>query len=260
MRHHLVKENDPKPGVSISTHAREYSRGSHIPEHAHGANQLIYASRGVLEVASGRSLWKIPPHFGLWIPARTPHQIQMPERVSMRTLYLRPALARLWPACAVLHVGPLLRELIIEIVRIGQLRTRNRIERALHDLLIAELKRATPVPTLIVLPTDHRALTIAQKLIANPADCASLKSMCQSAGISVRTLERVFRKEVGTDFEYWRRQVRLMKAIELLVAGHRVKEVAFSVGYKHPSAFVALFRATFGTTPKAWISALERLS
>jgi AraC-type DNA-binding domain-containing proteins len=51
-----------------------------------------------------------------------------------------------------------------------------------------------------------------------------------------------------------------MKAIELLVAGRRVKEVAFSVGYQHPSAFVALFRATFGTTPKTWISALERLN
>jgi AraC-like DNA-binding protein len=260
MRQGLVRENDPKPGVSISTFAHEYSRGSHIPEHAHGSNQLIYASRGVMEVASGQSLWKIPPHFGLWIPASTPHQIRMPERVSMRTLYLRPMLAHLWPTCSVLHVGPLLRELIIEVVRLGQLRTRNRVECALRDLLIAELKRATPVPTVIVLPTDQRALAIAQTLIGNPADCTSLKSICRSAGISVRTLERVFRREVGTDFEYWRRQMRLMKAIELLVTGHRVKEVAFSVGYKHPSAFVTLFRATFGTTPKAWISALERLN
>jgi AraC-like DNA-binding protein len=51
-----------------------------------------------------------------------------------------------------------------------------------------------------------------------------------------------------------------MKAIELLVAGRRVKEVAFLVGYQYPGAFVALFRATFGTTPKAWISVLERLN
>jgi len=51
-----------------------------------------------------------------------------------------------------------------------------------------------------------------------------------------------------------------MKAIELLVAGRRVKEVAFLVGYQHPGAFVTLFRATFGATPKAWISVLERLN
>jgi transcriptional regulator GlxA family with amidase domain len=84
--------------------------------------------------------------------------------------------------------------------------------------------------------------------------------MCVSVGVSVRTLERAFRREVGTDFACGRRQVRLMKAIEMLVAGYRVKEVAFAVGYQHPGAFVALFRETFGTTPKAWMSALGKLS
>jgi len=53
--------------------------------------------------------------------------------------------------------------------------------------------------------------------------------------------------------------VRLMKAVELLVGGRSVKEVAFSIGYQTPNAFVNLFRATFGTTPKAWVSGLERL-
>jgi hypothetical protein len=138
MRQLLVRENDPSPGVSVATHDREYTHGSHIPEHAHGSNQLIYASRGIMEVRSGKNWWKIPPHFGLWIPARTPHQIRMPERVSMRTLYLRTSLATLSPSCTVLHVSPLLRELIIEIVRRGQLRIRHRIECALRDVLIAE--------------------------------------------------------------------------------------------------------------------------
>jgi AraC-like DNA-binding protein/quercetin dioxygenase-like cupin family protein len=259
MRQILVRENDPKPGVSIATHSREYPRGAHIPEHAHGSNQLIYASRGVMEVASRQSLWKIPPHFGLWIPARTPHQIRMAEHVSMRTLYLRPKLTRLRSECTVLHVGSLFRELIIEIVRIGRLRERNRIERALRDLLIVELEKASPVPTGIALPADERALQVAQTLVDDPAERTPLKSMCATAGLSARTLERIFRREIGTDFECWRRQVRLMKAVELLVAGKRVKEVAYSVGYQHPSAFVTLFRETFGMTPKAWISALERL-
>jgi AraC-like DNA-binding protein len=51
----------------------------------------------------------------------------------------------------------------------------------------------------------------------------------------------------------------LMKAFELLVAGRSVKEASFSVGYQQPTAFVALFRSTFATTPKAWISALKHV-
>ena len=263
MRHPLrritdvVRENDPRPGVSVATLARDYPRGSHVPQHAHGSDQLIYASRGVMEVASGTSLWLLPPHFGLWIPARTPHEIRMPERVSMRTLYLRPSLRGLKPRCAVFHVGPLLRELVFEIVEVRELRVGNRVECALRDLLISQLRRASPVPTGVVLPKDPRALKVANAAIKNPAARTSLKSMCATAGLSVRTLERIFLRETGGNFEHWRRQVRLMRAIELLVGGRSVKEVAFAVGYQNPSAFVTLFRATFGTTPKAWISALE---
>jgi AraC-like DNA-binding protein len=49
----------------------------------------------------------------------------------------------------------------------------------------------------------------------------------------------------------------LTKAVELLVSGCSIKEVAFRIGYRQSSAFVELFRQTFGTTPKAWITALE---
>ena len=49
-----------------------------------------------------------------------------------------------------------------------------------------------------------------------------------------------------------------MKAIELLVVGHSVKEAAFRVGYRESKALVALFRKTFGATPKAWLATIER--
>ena len=38
----------------------------------HISDQLIYAIRGIMEVSSGQNTWLIPPHFALWIPARTP--------------------------------------------------------------------------------------------------------------------------------------------------------------------------------------------
>ena len=157
-------------------------------------------------MTSNSCVWTIPPHFGLWIPARVPHEIHMPERVSMRTLYLRPSLTRLVPACTVLHIGSLLRELIFEIVRVGQLRNRNRIERALRDLLVAELLRATPVPAVVVLPKDPRAVAVAQNVTSDPAMHNSLQSLCATAGLSVRTLQRLFLREVGGDFACWRRR------------------------------------------------------
>jgi AraC-like DNA-binding protein len=257
MRHGFITEYDPKPGVSISTLAYEYPPDFNVPEHAHGADQLIYATRGVMEVSAGRSLWLIPPQFAVWIPARTSHRIRMPGAVSMRTLYLRPGLAPRLPAeCTVLHVGSLLKELVVEAVRIGQLRMKNRLHCALRDLLVSQLQNASPVPTFVTLPRDSRALAVAHALLDNQAESPSLRALCATAGASVRTIERVFRRDLGMNFESWRRQVRLMKGIELLVEGCSVKEVAFEVGYRQSSAFVEMFRQTLGATPKAWVSAL----
>jgi len=258
MRHDLIRENDPPRGVSVATHCRDYPAGFCVDLHAHASHQLVYASRGVMEVISGKSMWVIPPCFCLWIPARTLHEVRMTTGVSMRTLYLRPRLCSLGSECGVLHIGAFLRELILAVMRTGRLRYRNRVESALCELLIAELKCASPVPTRVVLPADPRALEAARRVLADPALRLPQAKLCQFAGLSVRTLERIFQREVGLDFENWRRHVRLIRAIELLIEGRSVKEASFLVGYQHPGAFVTLFKANFATTPKAWITALNR--
>jgi transcriptional regulator GlxA family with amidase domain len=151
----------------------------------------------------------------------------------MRTLYLRRGLLPRAPEiCTVLHISLLFRELVVEAVRIGQLRTTNHLHCALRDLILSQLRYASPVPMFVRLPQDSRALGVAEAFMADQADAPSLEALCRKVGVGVRTIERTFRREVGTSFEFWRRQVRLMKGIELLVAGRSVKTVAAEVGYR----------------------------
>src|ERR1017187_5587021 len=82
----LLTEFDPKRGISVTTLAYEYPSRFEVLDHAHGSDQLIYATSGLMEVSSEQSVWLIPPHFALWIPARTHHRIHMRGPVSMRTL------------------------------------------------------------------------------------------------------------------------------------------------------------------------------
>jgi AraC-like DNA-binding protein/mannose-6-phosphate isomerase-like protein (cupin superfamily) len=254
----VLTEYDPKRGISVATLAYEYPAQYEVSEHAHGSDQLIYAISGLMEVHSGQNMWLVPPHFALWIPARCRHRIRMTGAVSMRTLYLRRSLVSEKP-CSVLHVTPLLRELIVDAVRVGNLRVKSNYECALRDLLMAQLETASPMPTFVTLPREARALAVAQVILRNPAEPRTLAEMCSEAGVSVRTLERAFRSDVGISFELWRRQVRLTKAVELLVAGHSVKETAFAVGYRQPGAFVEMFRGVFGVTPKLWVARLAAL-
>lgn len=261
----ILRDFDPKPGVSVATLAYEYHAEHQVPEHAHGSDQLIYAVNGIMEVVSGSNRWLTPPSFAIWIPAETAHKIRMPRAVSMRTLYLRRGLVsrpvRMTPLTStVLHVTPLLRELILETVRIGKLRARHHHERALRDLLVLHLESASPVPTFVALPVEERALALAQTVLSAPGQSKPLAALCRNAGVSVRTIQRIFMKEIGIDFETWRRQARLTKAVELLLAGRSVKEVSFSIGYSQPSAFVESFRKSLGMTPRAWVASLQNSS
>ena len=260
MRRGILREFDPKPGCSVSTLSYEYPRGFDVPEHAHCSDQLIYAVRGLMEVSASRKLWLIPPHLAIWIPARTLHAIRMPNRASMRTLYFREGLVRRSPTCIVLHVSSLLRELVLEAVRLRELRASDALHRSLRDLIAAQLRSAPEVPISVRLPTDQRALRFSQNFISTLDNSTLLTEACRLAGVGIRTMERIFQKEVGMSLESWRRQVRLMKAVELLVEGCPVKKVAAEVGYRQPSAFIELFRDTLGVTPRVWAASLGKSS
>lgn len=248
---------EPGSGVSISSLAYDYPSGCRVPEHAHTSDQLIYATRGVMEVMVKQSFWLIPPQFALWIPADTRHKIRMLSAVYMRTLYLRPGIATKMPRqCIVIRVAPLLRELIVETVRLRQLRSRVALHAALKTFLVAHLHSAMSVPIRLIVPEERRAAAVATASMADHGNIRSFKALCEDAGASPRTIQRIFLHQVGSNFETWRRQARLMKAIELLVGGCSVKETSSRVGYQHTGAFVTLFRSTLGKTPKAWISNL----
>lgn|ERR1700738_4357104 len=253
----IVREYDPPAGVAISTLAYEYKSGFDVPRHAHGSDQLIYAISGVMEVSSENSMWIIPPQFAVWIPARVLHRIHMPRAVSMRTLYIRSDEVARARECSVLHVSPLLRELTLEAVRLGHLRRRNRHECALRDLIVVELKRASLVSTFVTLPSDKRAHALALSIVADPGRPVNFSSLCAQNGVGVRTMQRLFQQELGSDFDSWRRQVRITKAVEMLASGLSVKEASYKVGYNQPSAFIAAFRRMIGLTPKAWVKSLD---
>ena len=245
---------EPGPGDSVTTLAWEYGPDYDVPQHSHKTDQLIYAIRGVMEVFAGQTSWLIPPHFAIWIPARVEHRIHMRGAVSMRTLYMRVGRSGK-TECAVLQVSPLLRELILETVRIGSLKYRNPLHCAIRKLVVDAIAKSAPGGMSVTLPADPRAGKVAQAMIGQPSRDRTVAAICAEAGASVRTIERIFLRQVGVSIETWRRQMRLMTAIGRLVEGVPVKQIAHDLGYRHPTPFIEMFRRTMGVTPGAWLAA-----
>jgi len=237
----------------IATLTHDYPAGQVIPSHFHDRDQLVYASRGVMTVRTSRGAWVVPTYRAVWIPAAVPHTITMSGTVAMRTLYLRPRLARTLPRdCCVVNVSPLLKELILHACNFPALKKTIKRQGHLINMILDQLEAIQTVPLQLPNPSDPRAARIAAALFADPSDRRPLARFSKSAGASKRTLERLFQEDVGMTFGKWRQQLRLMQAMRLLAEGSKVTHAALESGYSTPSAFISMFRKTLGTTPRLY--------
>ena len=237
----------------ITTLTHDYPAGQVIPSHFHDRDQLVYASRGVMTVRTNRGAWVVPTYRAVWIPAAVPHTITMSGTVAMRTLYLKPRLARNLPRdCCVVNVSPLLKELILHACTFPALKKTIKRQGHFIHMILDQFEAIQMVPLQLPNPSDPRALRIAAALFADPSDRRPLARFAKSAGASKRTLERLFQDDVGMTFGKWRQQLRLMQAMRLLAEGAKVTHAALESGYSTPSAFISMFRKTLGTTPRLY--------
>ncbi len=168
----------------------------------------------------------------------------------MRTLYLKPRLAEsLSRECCVVNVSTLLKELILQACRCSSLERRVAWQSHLIEVILDQLRATKVAPLQLSLPEDPRALRVAEVLLADPSDPRPLAKIARTSGASRRTIERLFANETGSTFGKWRQQLRLMQAMRLLGGGAKVTHAALEAGYSTPSAFIAAFRKTLGSTP-----------
>jgi AraC-like DNA-binding protein/quercetin dioxygenase-like cupin family protein len=234
----------------ITTLTHDYPAGYVVPLHFHDFDQLVYAPRGVMTVRTSAGAWVVPTQRAVWIPAAVPHTITMSGKVAMRTLYLKPLLARTLPRdCCVVNVSPLLRELILHACTLATLKKKIPWQGHLIYVIINQLEAIQMVPLQLPNPSDPRARRIAEVLLADPSDHRTLTHLCKVAGAGKRTVERLFQEDVGMTFGKWRQQLRLMQAMRLLAEGAKVTHAALESGYSTPSAFISMFRKSLGTTP-----------
>ena len=249
-RQNGILDRLPDRRSEITTFIRDYPAGHVIALHFHDRDQVVYASRGVMTVGAEAGTWVVPPQRAVWIPAGISHTLAMSGLVAMRTLYLKPRLAKTLPRdCCVVNVPPLLRELILHACSLGALSKKIKSRKHLIGVILDQLERIERVPLQLPHLSDPRARRVADRVVADPSDGRTLVQICKESGASKRTIERLFQQEVGMTFGKWRQQLRLMHAMRLLAEGTKVTHAALEAGYNTPSAFISMFRKVLGTTP-----------
>lgn len=243
-------ENRKRPVVGASRHL---NAGFSYPAHWHEEGQFVYAVKGTTRVSTDTECWMVPPQRAVWLPPHTVHVTEAIDAVALKTIYVAGNFA-LPDHCCVLNVSPLLRELVLEVVRLGMNYDDEGDDGRLVRVLVDQINMAQVAPLNLPLSLDRRARCVADALLADPSDDRPLQAWTAYAGASERTLARLFYQGTGMTFGKWRRQMRLIAAIASLGAGTSVASIAMDLGYANPSAFITMFRRTLGTTPGQYMS------
>ncbi|HEX4508369.1 MAG TPA: helix-turn-helix transcriptional regulator [Alphaproteobacteria bacterium] len=240
----------------LRTLSAQYHHGHEIGDHDHGWGQLVYAASGAIHVRAAGQAWLIPSARAVWLPPGTPHRLRMRGATRLRSVYIPPEHCPTLLALPLgLGVTPLLRELILELTRIGHIDGTDRFHRTIGEALLAALARAERLPLALTMPVDRRALRIANALLTDPAGDWTLNALADGSGGSMRTIQRIFLGETGMPLSEWRQVARLMEAAALLLDGRSVTDAALAAGYAGTSAFIHAFRHKFGQTPTVFAAA-----
>ena len=102
------------------------------------------------------------------------------------------------------------------------------------------------------MPHDPALKRLTTRLAEGGQDVQDLAALAREVGLSERSLFRNFQHETGMSPGQWRRQVQVLRSMELLTDGLSVTETALDVGYESTGAFSRAFRQVVGMTPATY--------
>ncbi|MGO3740919.1 AraC family transcriptional regulator [Kerstersia sp.] len=230
--------------------AMDYPAAHATPWHAHERCQLLYAVQGVMVVQAATGRWTVPPTTAVWLRPEIEHRLLMQGAVKVRSVFVTADAAMGLPERdGVLHVSALLRELIAQAAQLGLHVCATRRGRLLAELLLEELRGQHELPFHLPWPEDTRMAAVCEAVLADPANSQDADGWARALAMSSKTFQRHFRHSAGLGFGRWRQQARMMAALDALLQGQAIAQVALQAGYESQSAFTLAFRHTFGVSP-----------
>lgn len=242
------QQQEPAVAFRIEVAANE----QFIPEHQHRKGQLIVALHGAITCEVENAMWMVPPQYAVWIPGQIPHSNHATAEARLCFLFIEPGAAKMPERCCTLKISPLVRELILTLAeRGGGQRAQDlRLIQVLFDELPQQPQQHLQLP----VSPHPKIRQMVEAMAEEPT--LTLGQWAQRLAMSERNLTRMMVKETGLNFRRWRQQLQLILALQGLVRGQTVQQVAHALGYDSTTAFITMFRKGLGQTPGRYLSSL----
>ena len=189
-----------------------------------------------------------------------PHSNRATPGAQLCFLFIEPGTASLPERCCTLKISPLVRELILSLAEKSREQLQLAATSRLVDVLFDELPLQRQEHLQLPVSPHPKIRLMSEKMAEEPAAWQTLEQWASHFAMSERNLARLVVKETGLSFRRWRHQLQLIVALQHLISGKSVQQVAQSLGYDSTTAFITMFRKGLGQTPARYMASLTTTS
>lgn len=250
---------DSQHDPAVAFHVRVVEDEQRIQFHQHRKGQLILALHGAITCEVENAMWMVPPQFAVWIPGLQPHSNKATPSARLCFLFIEPGAVSMPDRCCTLKISPLVRELILTLAERSPAE-QEPATRRLVQVLFDELPRQPQEQLQLPVSTHPKIRLMSDTMAESPAAWQTLHQWARHFAMSERNLARLVVSETGLSFRRWRHQLQLIVALQGLISGQSVQQVAQNLGYDSTTAFITMFKKGLGQTPARYVASLATTS
>lgn len=248
---------DSQHDAAVAFRIRVVEDEQFIPRHQHRKGQLILALHGALTCEVDNAMWMVPPQYAVWVPGQVPHSNRATPGAQICFLFIEPGRAEMPDHCCTLKISSLVRELILSLSERTGVASQTAETGRLVQVLFDELPQQPQQHLQLPVSSHPKIREMTETMAQAPDRWQTLGQWASHFAMSERNLARLVVKETGLSFLRWRHRLQLILALQLLIRGQAVQQVAHALGYDSTTAFITMFKKVLGKTPKAYLAELD---
>jgi AraC-like DNA-binding protein len=246
-RRRFAPDRAPKPSIHLvqSGAWQESSTGDSM-------HKMILVLGGQVDVEGGSGGWLIIPNHIIFIPADRAFNLRTAPNTTTIVAYLDPNDAE-WQhhGCWVTRANGLAHEMFGYLLKLYGEAPESETARQMFRTLSLLCRDWFSNPRILWLPVAKSEAT--RNFITYVRDRLSsvtVAEACRACNLPQRTMQRIAQEEFGHGPRTLISEIRMMRAMELLVKGDvSVETVARSVGFNSLGSFTAAFSERVGLSP-----------
>ncbi|KMQ65110.1 AraC family transcriptional regulator [Chryseobacterium angstadtii] len=227
-------------------------------EHAHHRAQFTFVEEGYQYFHIDQKIYLVPQHHVIWIPSGKAHRITSDAKTVNLMVFLFKTVFKedFYRNVHVFAVPPVLKEMLLYASKWNQQTEEDEEQDLFFKAILKSLPNLCKESSNleIPVPADIRLIPVCTSINSNFKYSLNTDELAEKAQMSVRSLQRIFKKETGITLQKYLQLVRILKSIELIDSGQfTLSQIAYKVGYRSLSAFTSSYQTIMKAKPRVKI-------